>query len=92
MQQLSAIIDRRRDRSLLHSQSRAAAKDRLAWSFRRREGKPVGRQCGPVDKKKWKRSGYVRRWKQEREQSPPQPNDGEHKFGPRRYPGNGRLR
>jgi DNA invertase Pin-like site-specific DNA recombinase len=33
---------------------------------RKREGKPVGRLVGAVDKKKRKRSGYVARWENER--------------------------
>jgi hypothetical protein len=36
----------------------------------RREGKPVGRQPGATDKRPRKRSGYVARWRRERDTVP----------------------
>jgi putative DNA-invertase from lambdoid prophage Rac len=39
---------------------------RAGLARRKREGKPVGRLVGAVDRKKRKRSGYVARWENER--------------------------
>lgn len=43
---------------------------------RRREGKPVGRQVGATDKTARKRSGYVKRWENERRSAAPPSGDG----------------
>jgi len=47
---------------------RRSERIRAGLERRRRDGKPVGRQAGAVDKRKRKRSGYVARWERVRTQ------------------------
>lgn len=45
--------------------SRRSERIRAGLARRKAEGLPVGRQPGATDKKKRKRSGYIRRWEQD---------------------------
>jgi DNA invertase Pin-like site-specific DNA recombinase len=46
--------------------NRRSERIKAGLARRKREGKPIGRLFGAIDKKKRKRSGYVARWENER--------------------------